>query len=312
MIIRTQFPLMLAYACTVHKVQGLTLDSVVISFDLRKQRNFNPGQMYVAISRVKSFSGLFFTGQFNRNAFVCNKKVTEEYARLRQSENQVVTIHDFPLAAISLNICLLNVRSLKLHAIDLKCDNFLINNDLLCLTETQIGFDHSYSDIDEIDQLLNNYKLSYNNDQHKFNSMSIGNDRDLIDVIEYDHSPGFTVLTFRKPSFSDKVFSLLLLYKNTKLAKDVFLCRLSALLMDFNSFDLILGDFNINGFEEDPLLSRVMSNYKLMVDFSTHLDGKMLDHIYVHKDLLDIFRFRTIRKCVNISDHDAIKINITC
>ena len=81
--------------------------------------------------------------------------------------------------------------------------------------------------------------------------------------------------------------------------------------MDFNSFDLILGDFNMNGFEEDPLLSRVMSNYKLMVDFPTHLDGKMLDHIYVHKDLLDIFRFRTIRKCVNISDHDAIKVNIT-
>ena len=78
---------MLAYACTVHKTQGLTLESAVISFDLRKQRNFNHGQMYVATSRLRTIDGLFFTGQFNRNAFTCNPKVTEEYTRLWQSEN---------------------------------------------------------------------------------------------------------------------------------------------------------------------------------------------------------------------------------
>ena len=44
---RTQFPLLLPWACTVHKVQGLSLDKAVISFDLLKQRSFNYGQMYV-------------------------------------------------------------------------------------------------------------------------------------------------------------------------------------------------------------------------------------------------------------------------
>ena len=307
---RTQFPLMLAYACTVHKTQGLTLDSAVISFDLRKQRNFNHGQMYVAVSRLKTIDGLFFTGQFNRNAFTCNPKVTEEYGRLRHSENQFVTINNFPLTDISLNICLLNVRSLKLHAIDLKHDGFLINNDLLCLTETQLGYDHSESDLDDICQLLSNYNLSYNNDQHKFNSMAVGSDLDYINVQEYDHSTGFSVVYFKKPLFVDKVFSLLLVYKRSTMSKDAFLCHLSNLFMDFNSFDLILGDFNINGLEEDPLLSRVLSDYQLMVNFPTHLDGSMLDHIYVHKDLMDHYEFKTIRKCINISDHDAIKINI--
>ena len=33
----TQFPLMLAWACTVHKVQGLSLNKVVKSFQLLKQ-----------------------------------------------------------------------------------------------------------------------------------------------------------------------------------------------------------------------------------------------------------------------------------
>ena len=35
MISRTQFPLMLAYTCTIHKVQGLTIPSTVVVLDLK-------------------------------------------------------------------------------------------------------------------------------------------------------------------------------------------------------------------------------------------------------------------------------------
>ena len=41
---RIQFHLTLACrACTGHKVQGLTLENTVVSFDLFKQRSFNYG-----------------------------------------------------------------------------------------------------------------------------------------------------------------------------------------------------------------------------------------------------------------------------
>ena len=187
-VIRTQFPLVLAYGCTIHEVHGLTLDSAVISFDLVKQRSFNPGQMYVAMSRVKSMEGLHFTGQFRRNAFNCNTKVNEEYARLRTKEQQLTKLADSSQNNYSLHITLLNVRSLRRHAVDIYHDEFLYKIDILCLTETQISFNHPEEEMQAIDEQLPYYTISYNNDQHKYNSMAICQSSDHMNVNEYDHS----------------------------------------------------------------------------------------------------------------------------
>jgi ATP-dependent exoDNAse (exonuclease V) alpha subunit len=52
------FPLALAYGTTIHKAQGATLDRLVC--DLR--RLWEPGQAYVALSRLRSGEGLTLTG----------------------------------------------------------------------------------------------------------------------------------------------------------------------------------------------------------------------------------------------------------
>ena len=69
---RTEFLLVLSWACTVHKVQGVSLTPAVVSFDLEKQKSFNESQMYVAINRVTSRNNLFLIGKYNRNVYKIN------------------------------------------------------------------------------------------------------------------------------------------------------------------------------------------------------------------------------------------------
>ena len=65
-----QVPLRLAWAITVHKSQGMSLDAAII--DLSQAFEF--GQGYVAISRVRTLAGLFLEG-FNERALELHPKV---------------------------------------------------------------------------------------------------------------------------------------------------------------------------------------------------------------------------------------------
>ena len=109
---RTAFSLVLSWACTVPKVQGLSLDEGVISFDLHRQRSFNQGQMYVALSRITSLDRMFLIGNYNKTAIKENSSAKQEYQRLRR-ENKFTTLPFVSVSEMTLNITLLNTRSLK-------------------------------------------------------------------------------------------------------------------------------------------------------------------------------------------------------
>ena len=74
----SQVPLILAWALTIHKSQGATLDTAEIDVG---SGIFECGQTYVALSRVKSLNGLYLTS-FDVDKIKINRKVKEYYDAL--------------------------------------------------------------------------------------------------------------------------------------------------------------------------------------------------------------------------------------
>ncbi len=79
----TQVPLRLAWAITVHKSQGMSLDAAEI--DLRNAFTF--GQGYVALSRVRSLQGMKVLG-LNSNALTVDPKIVLRDERFREESDE--------------------------------------------------------------------------------------------------------------------------------------------------------------------------------------------------------------------------------
>ena len=115
-----QVPLILAWALTIHKSQGATLDAAEIDVG---SGIFECGQTYVALSRVKNLDGLYLTS-FDASKIRINKKVKEFYDNLtlNQGENsEVVAEAHAEVVAIPVAVPVLepridnNVRVIKIN-----------------------------------------------------------------------------------------------------------------------------------------------------------------------------------------------------
>ena len=129
----------------------------------------------------------------------------------------------------------LNVQSLAKYVNDF-LDNCLTvdvwKNDVIGFTETQMKPSDSAS---RIDDLLKAFNMNFNNNDDKFLNLPYGCQDDIAIII--------SIINLRKDNFTERVFTLMLVYRKKAMWLDEFDWTLEYLLTA-NSVDVIAGDFN--------------------------------------------------------------------
>ena len=96
-VYRTQYPLILAYAVTIHKCQGLSLNCAIIDLS---DNIFSSGMAYVALSRVRTLDGVHLTN-LDIKSFMVNVECLKEINRLRSTFRNDLPQYDILLDTTS-------------------------------------------------------------------------------------------------------------------------------------------------------------------------------------------------------------------
>ena len=111
-VCRWQFPLTLAFAITVHKCQGLSLNLALMELS---QKAFVSGMAYVALSRVRTLEGVHLIS-FNKASIIVSRDCLQEVNRLRKEYRPDLPAYSIPKNAKSLKL----TGCLTLHDPDVK------------------------------------------------------------------------------------------------------------------------------------------------------------------------------------------------
>ncbi|CAJ1069182.1 uncharacterized protein LOC115579693 [Xyrichtys novacula] len=292
-VVRRQFPIKLAFACTIHKVQGMTTSSVVVSL----KHIFEPGMAYVALSRVTSLSGLHILDMDERKIY-CNPEITVALENMSKASLE----HVMPLLKIpetlsrpdTLTVIHHNTEGLPAHISDIKSHHELHLADVLCLTETHLrgSFVAESLHLEGYNMFKRNRNVSYSN--HPAMATKNGGGvaiyvKEHIRVLERHFIQNATDIEFSVIKLEAPFRALIAaVYRPPDYDVHSFISNLRSLLDSLEVMDhhpiLVCGDFNedLLSRARKPILELFQSKgYEQLITAATTEKNTLLDPIFI-------------------------------
>ncbi|RXN04082.1 ATP-dependent DNA helicase PIF1 [Labeo rohita] len=291
--VRRQFPMKLAFACTIHKVQGMTADRAVVSL----KHIFESGMAYVALSRTTSLSGLHIN-DFDEKKIFCDPEISASLENMPKADFHSIQpilhiVQDSNLNS-ALKIIHHNTEGLECHMEDLKCHHELLLADVLCLTETHLSGSAvpAHLHLDGYTMYKRNRHASYTNYAHLANkngggvAIYVKNSFQVCPLMYMQNVTDleYLVLKIQAP----KQALLAVIYRPPSYNLAEFLAHLNALLTSLEIIDLrpliICGDFNEDQLSHcnKPILNMFEDKgYTQLISTGTTEKNTLLDPVFI-------------------------------
>ena len=281
---RKQFPLQLAWACTIHKVQGLTVQECVV--DLNKC--FSYGQAYVALSRVTSLNGLFIkkiSEDCLKAKIYCDPDVAEGISKMGTYLKES-TIIDMNRPTLLYH----NIQGLRNHIEDLKNTLSTSNIHFVCLTETWLD-KKANCNIDGY-QLRHLSRFEAFDSSTKFYNSLKDMSHGGVGVFFKDES-NFKVVTLPCQNLECYMFEIypinvivLTIYRTQKYNLHRFLQNFNDLIervLRSSERIVVCGDFNEDIKKGETVIEKYMKSngFNQCVQSATTESGTLIDHVYI-------------------------------
>ncbi|XP_062580740.1 uncharacterized protein LOC134242656 [Saccostrea cucullata] len=284
--VRKQYPLQLAWACTVHKVQGLTVNECVVDLN----RCFAPGQAYVALSRVTSISGLHINvtdiGKLDKK-IRCDPDICVGTSAM----NSFLSVQDDQqFSNDHIKILYHNIQGLQQHKDDLLCNIEIKDSDFICLTETWLDSKSKFMELEhfEASHLI---RSSAYDESCSFYKELAGLQHGGVSVFcksgviyeELKIVENLECIVFKIGNIDTVVASI---YRPQRYLIGKFMEALKLLLSRLERLSrklIVIGDFNQDLLNhQTSILSFMTSNgFRQCLENPTTENGTLIDHVYI-------------------------------